>query len=297
MDLSKDAVEHDGRVYRYVLSILDVFSRYSWLRPLQKKAGHHVSPALKVICAEHGPPDRLQSDRGSEFERKVRPLCKALKIKLITSRPYHPQSQGKVERSRRQLRKKIMYDLVTLGKKRANWAANLDDYNRILNNECKEELGSKTPFEIYYGWKSNLLVKAWLECVDLNGNDAITSAQRKRELTSYRKNVKKIQVRAKLHSAKLNDRMVRWHKRLHNAENFKLKDNVLIHYRPQKGGSLPPKKRFVVKGTVVKKSGKSDRFLERDFPHMSITLMHNLPGDGFCQFGVLCFWLNCLGIN
>ena len=130
MDLSKDAVEHDGREYRYVLRVMDVFSRYSWLRPLEKKASHHVSQALKAIYAEHGPPDRLQSDRGSEFEGKVRPLCKALKIKLIKSRPYHQQSQGKVERSHRQLRKKIMYDLVTLGKKGVNWAANLDDYNR-----------------------------------------------------------------------------------------------------------------------------------------------------------------------
>ena len=128
-----------------------------------KKASHYVSQVLKAIYAEHGPPDRLQSDRGSEFEGKVRRLCKALKIKLIKSRPYHPQSQGKVERSHRRLRKKIMYDLVTLGKKGVNWAANLDDYNRILNNECKEELGWKTPFEIYYGRKSNLLVKASLE--------------------------------------------------------------------------------------------------------------------------------------
>ena len=28
-----------------------------------------------------------------------------------------------------------------------------------------------------------------------------------------------------------------------------------------------------------------DRFLERDFPHTSLTLMHNPPGDGNCQFG------------
>ncbi|CAH3125701.1 unnamed protein product [Porites lobata] len=40
-----------------------------------------------------------------------------------------------------------------------------------------------------------------------------------------------------------------------------------------------------------------DRCLERDFPHMSITLMHNPPGDGNCQFGALCFWLNRLGIH
>lgn len=85
-----------------------------------------------------------------------------------------------------------MYDLVTLGKKRVNWAANLDDCNRILSNECKEELGWKTPFEIYYGRKSNLFVKASLECVDLDDNDVITSAPRKRELASYGKIAKKI---------------------------------------------------------------------------------------------------------
>lgn len=43
-----------------------------------------------------------------------------------------------------------MYDFVTLGKRGINCAANLDHYHRILNKECKEELGWKTPFEIYY---------------------------------------------------------------------------------------------------------------------------------------------------
>ena len=33
-----------------------------------------------------------------------------------------------------------------------------------------------------------------------------------------------------------------------------------------------------------------NRFLERDFLHMSITLMHNPPDDENCQFGALCFW-------
>lgn len=98
-----------------------------------------------------------------------------------------------------------MYDLVTLGKKRVNWAANLDDCNRILNNECKEELGWKTPFEIYYGRKSNLFVKASLECVDSDDNDVITSAPRKRELASYETIGNKIRDGAKLYSAKLNN--------------------------------------------------------------------------------------------
>ena len=38
MDLSKDAVEHDGRVYRYVLSVVDVFSRYVLAAPTGKES-------------------------------------------------------------------------------------------------------------------------------------------------------------------------------------------------------------------------------------------------------------------
>ena len=37
MDLSKEAVNHNRHVYKYVLSVMDIFSRYLWLRPLEKK--------------------------------------------------------------------------------------------------------------------------------------------------------------------------------------------------------------------------------------------------------------------
>ena len=133
-----------------------------------------------------------------------------------------------------------------------NWAANLEDYNRILNEECKEELGWRSPFEIYYERKSNQLVKASLDCVDSDDN-IVTTAPKKRELAGHMKKVKKIRRRAKRYSKKLDDRMVKSHKRRHKAETFKAKEYVLVRYRPQKGGKLTPKRRFVVKGTVAKK--------------------------------------------
>ena len=84
---------------------------------------------------------------------------------MIKSRPYHPKSQGKVERSHRRLRKKIKYDSIKLGKKGVNWVANLGAYSRILNNErtTKEELGWKSPYEIYFGRKSNTLIQSSLD--------------------------------------------------------------------------------------------------------------------------------------
>ena len=93
----------------------------------------------------------------------MRSLWNHFKTKVIKSKPYHPQSQGKVERSQRRLRKKIKYDSIKLGKKGVNWVANLGAYSRILNDESKEELGWKRPYEIYFGRKSNTLIQASLD--------------------------------------------------------------------------------------------------------------------------------------
>ena len=78
---------------------------------------------------------------------------------MTKSRAYHPQSQGKVERSHRTLRKKINYDLVKQGGKGVGWVKNLLEHSKCLNNDKREEFGWRSAFEVYYGRKSNELVK------------------------------------------------------------------------------------------------------------------------------------------
>ena len=46
-----------------------------------KKESSHASRVLKVNYVKHGLPDRIQSDRGSKFEGKVRLLYKKLEDK------------------------------------------------------------------------------------------------------------------------------------------------------------------------------------------------------------------------
>ena len=82
--------------------------------------------------------DRLQSDQGLEFHGRVENICKKYRIRRIRSRPYYPQSQGKVERSHRRLRDKMMFDLLAMKRKGINWAKNLPSYCRVLNEEKKE---------------------------------------------------------------------------------------------------------------------------------------------------------------
>ena len=80
-----------------------------------------MSKELQELYCEVGPPKVLQCDNGGEFKQAVEQLCRKLEVKIIRSSPYHPQSQGKVERSHRTLRKKIMYDLGHMSKVGVNW--------------------------------------------------------------------------------------------------------------------------------------------------------------------------------
>ena len=102
MDMGqKGAVKLNGSSYKYVLSVMDVFSRFVWLRPINKKMSKNVADELRSINLEHGPPRVIQCDQGGDFKGAVKELCRRLGIKIICSSPYHPQSQGKVRSTQR----------------------------------------------------------------------------------------------------------------------------------------------------------------------------------------------------
>ena len=54
--------------FHYILSVIDVFSRYIFLKPLETKSSKEVASVLMRIYDEFGPPRILQSDRGTEFK-------------------------------------------------------------------------------------------------------------------------------------------------------------------------------------------------------------------------------------
>ena len=78
--------------YKYVLSVIDIFSHFLILRPVTSKSAAEIADNLTGIFAEHGAPERFQTDQGSEFRGPVDALMSKLKIHIIRSRPYHPQS-------------------------------------------------------------------------------------------------------------------------------------------------------------------------------------------------------------
>lgn len=73
----------DGDTYKYVMSVIDIFSRFVFLGPLQTKESSEVAENLLDIYNEHGPPEILQSDQGTEFKDVVKAICEALTFESL----------------------------------------------------------------------------------------------------------------------------------------------------------------------------------------------------------------------
>ena len=97
VDITKSPVRiTQDKTYQYVLAVLDVFSRFIILRPLQTKSSAEVATHVVQIFSDIDPPRIVQTDQGTEFKGVLEKVMDKLYIKIIHSRPYHPQSQGKV---------------------------------------------------------------------------------------------------------------------------------------------------------------------------------------------------------
>ncbi len=86
---------------KYVLVMIDNFSRYVILAPLKEKSARPVAHTIvtKLIC-EYSAPRVLLSDNGAEFRNKVlAEICSQFGIRQTFTVAYHPASDGLVERS------------------------------------------------------------------------------------------------------------------------------------------------------------------------------------------------------
>jgi hypothetical protein len=57
--------------YKYILTLIDIFSRYAWAQPLKRKTPAEVVKALKIVFKKRRPLMYLQTDQGKEFENKI----------------------------------------------------------------------------------------------------------------------------------------------------------------------------------------------------------------------------------
>ena len=98
---------------------------------------------------------RLLSDRGTSFTSSIiEELCKILGIKWLQTRPYHPQTNGQVQR----LHQMIMCMIGKLGEdKKANWPSHLAEIVHAYNATWSA-VTRCSPHYLMFGWQPRLPV-------------------------------------------------------------------------------------------------------------------------------------------
>ena len=74
--------------YKFILNYQDSLSKYVILRPLKTKTTAEVADCLVSVFFEHGPPNILHTDNGTEF-LEVIPATSTMKVRDsdLSSRP------------------------------------------------------------------------------------------------------------------------------------------------------------------------------------------------------------------
>ena len=130
-----------------LLVMIDVCSKFVWLRPLRSTTNAEVAQNLWAVFSDFGFPKIIQSDNGPEFIGKtITELCRlsCIKKRLIT--PYNPRADGGVERSIR--------DIATMINKlidgvRADWYYMVPQVQLYMNLRTSSIHGS-TPFTVMF---------------------------------------------------------------------------------------------------------------------------------------------------
>ena len=104
---------------RYVVVISDNFTCWSEAFPLPNQEATTVAKKLtEDWIFRFGAPYSIHTDQGRNFESKLfAELCELLDVRKTRTSPYHPQSDGLVER----LNRTILMMLSIVLEKQSNW--------------------------------------------------------------------------------------------------------------------------------------------------------------------------------
>ena len=85
---------------KYILIVADYFTKWVEAYPMPNQEATTVAELLvKQFICRFGVPPLIHSDQGRNFESELfAEMCQLLGIKKTRTTPYHPQSDGMVER-------------------------------------------------------------------------------------------------------------------------------------------------------------------------------------------------------
>lgn len=137
MDTPNGAPASENKGYKYILTAIDVLSKYAWAIPLKDKTGASTLAALSKII-KVADPEKIQVDKGKEFYNKqVEALLKKHNILLFSTQS--DKKASVVERFNRTLKQRMtkLFD----AQNNTKYIDHLDDlvnnYNNTIHSSIK----------------------------------------------------------------------------------------------------------------------------------------------------------------
>ena len=148
----------------YLCTVLDDYSRYILAWHLSPTMGSQdVEAALNIavektgvahIKVKHRP--RLLSDNGSAFiSEALAQYLKQYQMQHVRGAPYHPQTQGKIERYHRSMKSIVKLDNYYTPTALQHAIASFVDYYNT--QRYHESLDNLTPADMYFGRREEVL--------------------------------------------------------------------------------------------------------------------------------------------
>jgi hypothetical protein len=152
MDIMYLPNSKQNKNFKYLVTCIDVYSRYTFCLPIKKKEGQAVLRVVKKLFEENGNPKNLNIDDGAEF--KYAPFRKYLNDNDITLWVSNPEQENKnaiIERFHRTIRNLILRYETEYGKSYINDLQNLiKNYNSTFHTTLQA-----TPDEVWKGDKKH----------------------------------------------------------------------------------------------------------------------------------------------
>lgn len=110
--IDMQAVSKENNGYKYILVVIDTFSKYAWAYPLKRKTKHDICKAFTDLFGKGRIPNNLQTDLGTEFYNdELKKILTKLNIRHYST--YSVKKASIAERLIRTLKTK-MYKLFSL---------------------------------------------------------------------------------------------------------------------------------------------------------------------------------------
>ena len=145
-----------NRGYKYLLTCIDVLSKYAGVVPLKTKTGSSLVAAFKKIFQQGRKPNALQTDAGTEFKnRPFQTFLKSQKVRHFVT--YNETKAQIVERFNRTL-KGLLYKMYTSSSSyhyldKLDSLVN-DNYNQSVHRSIKMKPADVTVFNAQNLWRT-----------------------------------------------------------------------------------------------------------------------------------------------